>query len=94
MMWQVNILTKLRGCLFRLILAFHWKKQADQTKRYALAVDFTEASEQNGEFYFLPLFTWYFYELPLFTLFSIFCHFLLCQLIIFPFTLFSFLLRI
>ena len=42
--------------------------------------------EEEGEFYFLPHFTWYLYDLPLFTLTSPFCPNLLCKFIICPLT--------
>jgi hypothetical protein len=48
----------------------------------------------QGEFYFLPCFTLILYNLPSFTLTSINYHSLLCLLIICPFDLFSFHLRI
>jgi hypothetical protein len=52
------------------------------------------AGDARGGFYFLPHFTWLVYDLPLFTLASLFCHSLLWELLIYPFELFCCLLRI
>jgi hypothetical protein len=74
--------------VFYLVLA---KRFMTKNRRFKFAA---EAEIDNsllgflitGGFYFLPCFTFVLYNLPLFTLTSMFCHSLLCLFIICPLT--------